>query len=181
MDIIEKEILSFLLKTFSQYLVGACSKNKKPFYRAYQLMSQPQSLETVLKNLRDPTSYPEPPELVALIEKLKEGGLADNIIRKFSLPEFLTVLTKLVEESLLLLKDLESEDRAIIEYSLNTIIITLLYDKQIAEKTLQNASNSFPPSNVDFITLLFNGLYTEKSINIRYLFARAMLVWCHES
>jgi hypothetical protein len=88
--------------------------------------------------LRDPSSFPEPPEMLALIEKLSEGGLGANIIKKFELQDFLSVLTKIVEESLLKLKDLESEDRAIIEYSLTTIVIIILYDKSIYEKAFQN-------------------------------------------
>lgn len=77
-----------------------------------------------------------------------------------------------MDELLSSTRDLEPEDRAIVEYSLITIVIVLLYDQGLAVESVEDE---------DFLRVLFDGLYTEKSSNIRGLFSRAILLFCHQS
>ena len=72
----------------------------------------------------------EPIEFRELITKLK-GGLGEGIIKMFALDTFVPGLRKHVEELLACPRDLEPEDRSIIEYSLVTIVIGLLYDQRL--------------------------------------------------
>jgi hypothetical protein len=82
------------------------------------------------------------------------------------------VLRSLIDELLSSTRDLESEDRALIEYAIITIVVVLLYDQRLASVCM---------GDEDFLRMLFDGLYTEKSANIRNLFARAILIFCHQS
>lgn len=54
-------------------------------------------------------------------------GLGSEIISKFEFPKFLTLLTNLSYDILTKAKELESEDRSIVEYCILTIASILLY------------------------------------------------------
>ena len=72
----------------------------------------------------------------------------------FDLPNFLIVLKGLVDELLSSSRDMEPEDRDVVEHSLITIVIVLLYDQRLAIQSIEDE---------DFMRVLFDGLYTEKS------------------
>lgn len=64
------------------------------------------------------------------------------------------VLKGLVDELLSSSRDMEPEDRDVVEHSLITIVIVLLYDQRLAIQSIEDE---------DFMRVLFDGLYTEKS------------------
>ena len=80
--------------------------------------------------------------------------MGESLIKMFDLPNFLIVLKGLVDELLSSSRDMEPEDRDVVEHSLITIVIVLLYDQRLAIQSIEDE---------DFMRVLFDGLYTEKS------------------
>ena len=80
--------------------------------------------------------------------------MGESLIKMFDLPNFLIVLKGLVDELLSSSRDMEPEDRDVVEHSLITIVIVLLYDQRLAIQRIEDE---------DFMRVLFDGLYTEKS------------------
>jgi ubiquitin carboxyl-terminal hydrolase 34 len=159
------------LNTFSQYLVAACALRLNGAYRTSQLIIAQQSTAVqTLQQLRT-GEFEEPSEFKELLKKLKDG-LGDSIIKMFSLETFVPVLRSLIDELLSSTRDLEPEDRSVIEYALVTIVTVLLYDQRLATSSV---------GDDEFLRVLFDGLYTEKSSNVRSLFSRAILLFCHQS
>ncbi|CAD8179644.1 unnamed protein product [Paramecium octaurelia] len=163
---IEKEILSFLLNTFQNYVIAACAVHIPNLYKASRGIQIIRPLDQVLLDIRQSE---EPKEFQLLVQKLKESRLGDNIIEKIE--NFISVLINLIQE-LLKCNELEQEDRQIIEHSIIIIIVILLHNQELLVKSIEN---------IEFINIFFSGIFTGNSDTLRNLFSRAILVLCHES
>ncbi|CAD8084108.1 unnamed protein product [Paramecium sonneborni] len=163
---IEKEILSFLLKTFQNYVIAACATNVPNLYKASRAIQIIKPLDQVLIDIRQSE---DPEEFKLLVQKLKESRLGDSITEKIE--KFITVLVNLIQE-LLKSNELEQEDRQIIEHSVIVIIVILLHNQELLTNSIEN---------IEFINIFFSGIFTDKSDSLRNLFSRAILVLCHES
>ncbi|CAD8116913.1 unnamed protein product [Paramecium sonneborni] len=163
---IEKEILSFLLKTFQNYVIAACATNVSNLYQASKAIQIIKPLDQVLIDIRQSE---DPEEFKLLVQKLKESRLGDSITEKIE--KFITVLINLIQE-LLKSNELEQEDRQIIEHSIIVIIVILLHNQELLTNSIEN---------IEFINIFFSGIFTDKSDSLRNLFSRAILVLCYES
>ncbi|CAD8119650.1 unnamed protein product [Paramecium sonneborni] len=163
---IEKEILSFLLNTFQNYVIAACASQIPNLYKASRGIQIIKPLDQVLLDIRQSE---EPEKFQLLVQKLKESQLGNNIIEKIE--NFISVLINLIQE-LLKCNEMEQEDRQIIEHSIIIIIVILLHNHKLLEKSIEN---------VEFINIFFSGIFNGNSDTLRNLFSRAILVLCHES
>ncbi|CAD8206139.1 unnamed protein product [Paramecium octaurelia] len=163
---IEKEILSFLLNTFQNYIIAACAAYIPNLYKASRGIQQIKPLDQVLLDIRQSE---ESEEFQLLVQKLKESRLGDDIIEKIE--NFIPVLIHLIQE-LLKCNELEQEDRQIIEHSIIIVIVILLNNQKLLATSIEN---------IEFINIFFSGIFTGTSDSLRNLFSRAILVLCHES
>ncbi|CAD8206268.1 unnamed protein product [Paramecium pentaurelia] len=160
---IEKEILSFLLNTFQNYVIAACAAYIPNLYKASRGIQIIKPLDQVLLDIR------QSEEFQLLVQKLKESRLGDDIIEKIE--NFISVLINLIQE-LLKCNELEQEDRQIIEHSIIIIIVILLHNQELLARSIEN---------IEFINIFLSGIFTGTSDTLRNLFSRAILVLCHES
>ncbi|CAD8129101.1 unnamed protein product [Paramecium sonneborni] len=140
---IEKEILSFLLQTFQNYIIAACASNGNNLYKASKAIQIIKPLDQVSIDIRQSE---DPEKFKLLLQKLKETRLSDSITEK--IVKFISVLLNLIQE-LLKSNELEQEDKQIIKHSIIIIIVILLHNQELLTNKIEN---------VEFVYIFFYGI-----------------------
>ena len=84
---------------------------------------------STIKN-KDFSKIEENQDFIALVESLQKEGLTGRILSKFEFTSFFKMLFNLIFDVLTQKKELESEDRFILEFSIVLMTAIMMYDVQ---------------------------------------------------
>ena len=207
LGIFDKNILSFILKILSNYLAATFAASVPNIYRCLSFIKLFHlNLDFIqvymnkrFKKDREENSSPEQPqdqtkepteeekmtadlkieetqEFRTLVERLK-GELGSHILQTIDFKEMIKVTSELGYDILTQTVELESEDRIILEYSLNILVSIFLYESNTIKYFLELGGSSQRNSD----QFILEGIFCSRSFNVRNYFSHAIYVLVKES